>query len=394
MNPIKTSREMLFELAGFPGMAGGGAASKNMYKLITEAIEKYTKLHGRPPSPEDVAALKAHAKSLEPTPIRTDPTTQARARYEMATDPNLQNPDMARDPFLTKMLTGRTVKGTYLKPKTVDITDPSVRQSIDERQVAGKLDDVLQSNAPSITPGSDYIARMATGVENDILGSGKVPLIDKLKQEFYKQNKRFPTQEELDAIIAEFNPARHQYGAKGAAIVGERPASRVGQEEWRANARMEGIPEAYLNKPPSDYPQYLRDELQIQKGTVPGMKEGGLTAEEMRAMMIAQGQTPSKFKYAMSKIANSAPAKYAGRALAKLATPVGAGFTAASAYDTGKRLSQGDYLGAANSGMSTIGNAMSMVPLPMVAFPGAAMSMAFEELNDRRDKQRQQEEIQ
>lgn len=312
MNPIKSPREMLFELAGIPSLAGGGKAAigANMYKLVTDAIERYTKKFGRPPPPEDVKALKQHVEEIsKKSEISTDPVTQARARHEMATDPNLINPE-GPDPFLTKATTGRTVKSTYLKPKVQDIADPNVQANIEAKQAAGLLDEIMPE---SITPSADYMGRMGSAIENATLASGKTPLIDKLKAAFFAKNKRYPTDEELEVIIAEFNPARHQYGPKGASIVGERPPTAKGMAEWRARARMEGIPEAYLDKPPADYPQHLRDELNIMRGVQPGttplpatrinpdrpFAAGGstnLSPDDMLAMMVANGRNPQRFK--------------------------------------------------------------------------------------------------
>jgi hypothetical protein len=310
INPIKSPREMLFELAGLPAMAGGGKTgmATNMYKLITDAIERYTKMYGRPPSPDDVKALKDHAAQISKKPeIKTDPATQARARHEMATNPNLINPE-GPDPFLTKALTGRTVKGTYLKPKVQDINDPNVQANIEAKQMSGELDEIMPE---SITPSADYFGRTSTALENEALGAGKIPLIDKLKAAFFAKNKRAPTEEELEMLIAEFNPLRHQYGAKGASIVTERPPTAKGMSDWRQQARTEGIPEAYLEKPPADYPQYLRDELDLGQGIQPGTKPlpatrinpdrayaagGSITPEQMLFELMARGKEPQKFK--------------------------------------------------------------------------------------------------
>lgn len=308
MNPIKSPREILFEMAGIPSMASGGklGTTAEMYKLITRAIEQYTKKFGRPPSPEDVQALKKHAQDIsKKAEIKTDPTTQARARHQMATDPNLINPE-GPDPFLTKATTGRTVKGTYIQPKAQDINDPNVQANIEMKQAAGELEDIMPE---SITPSADYMARTSSAMENRALAAGKTPLIDMLKAAFFKKNGRYPTDEELDVIIAEYNPMRHQYGERGASVVTERPPTARGMSDWRQQARAEGIPEAYLNKPPADYPKYLLDELAIGRGEQPGMKPmpetrinpdrpfagGGSTTptrREMLAEMVARNFRP------------------------------------------------------------------------------------------------------
>jgi hypothetical protein len=123
---------------------------------------------------------------------------------------------------------------------------------------------------------------------------------------------------------------RQQYGPKGMSVVGDRPPTAKGMKEYRTEARNEGVQESALTKPPSDYPQYLQDELELQRGILPakGMQEakkripkdvqptdfyvdengnlvkvyptmkadgGHITPEEMRHMMLVQGQTPQKF---------------------------------------------------------------------------------------------------
>jgi len=310
MSPIKSPREMLFEMAGIPSFAGGSAVriGKDMYKLVTDAIERYVKTYGKPPPPEDVRALKQHVEEIsKKSEIGTDAAAQSRARHELSTDPNLINPE-GPDPFFTKATTGRTVRSTYLKPKVQDINDPNVRANIEAKQSAGELEDILPE---SITPSADYLGRMGTAIENATLASGKVPLIDKLKAEFFRKNRRYPSDEELEVIIAEFNPARHQYGGMGPGVVGLRPPSAKGMSEWRQQARTEGIPEAYLEKPPADYPQYLRDALDLSRGVQPGTRPlttqrinpdrsfaagGTVSPDDMLAEMAVQGRMPQRFK--------------------------------------------------------------------------------------------------
>lgn len=402
INPFKLPRELLFEMAGIPSMAGGGkpAAAAEMYKLITQAIERYTKKFGRPPNPEDVQALKQHAKEIsQKAEIKTDPATQARARHEMATDPNLINPE-GPDPFLTQATTGRTVKGTYLKPKVQDINDPNVRQNIEIKQAAGELEDVLPE---SITPSADYMARMGSAVENQALASGKTPMIDKLKAAFYAKNKRYPTDEELEVMIAEFNPARHQYGEKGAMIVGERPPTATGMADWRQRARTEGIPEAYLEKPPADYPKYLQDALNLYRGVQPGTKplsnarinpdrsyaDGKavqpMTPREMQAMMVAYGQRPRNFE----DIAARAPKSKIKQGLKKAGKMGLQGLALwsvpSSAMATQEYLNEGDLPGAALSGIETVANAAALyppltVPATVVGLGAMGANMAREYL--------------
>ena len=266
MNPIKTPREMLFEMVGMPRMAGGGKFA--LAEQVAKAIAAFKRKTGTSPSPEDIKALEAYAQSLsQPTSgLRTGMSAQPRAAHELATDPNLINPDIARDEFLTQAMTGRGQKGTRLTPKVYDVNDPVTVQRMEGNQLAGAYDDLMAGKEfGNTTPSATFFANQAAARENAALGAGKVPLIDQLKMQFYKQTGRFPDEDELNAVIASYNPMRHQYGSQGASIVGSRPTTARGMGPWREQARAEGIPEAYLNKPPADYPKYLQEELQIQQ---------------------------------------------------------------------------------------------------------------------------------
>lgn len=329
MNPIKNPKEILLELAGIPHLAGGGQFGS----AIKNAVEKYKRLFGRSPSAEEMMALEKHVASLsQPSSVvlRQGPDAQARAAYELATDPNLINPNTARDEFLMKMLTNRTQKGSRMSPKVYDVTAPEIAQKIEEEQMGGKLAGLMkQSPFGTTTPSADYLAKQSQGLVNEALTAGKVPLIDKIKMAFYKENGRYPDPEELQQAIAAFNPLRHQYGPKGISVVGERPPTAKGMKDWKQEARMEGIEESALTKSPTDYPAYLKEELEIQRGIIPTRAQpkarkkkeavepietymegdvpvnvyptqkatgGQITPQEMMHAMIAQGQQPQRFK--------------------------------------------------------------------------------------------------
>lgn len=377
MNPIKTTREMLFELAQLPHMAGGrqvAQAGSEMMKLIDDAIQKYVRIYKKPPPPEDVAALKAHAEAISQKPtIWSDSVTQARARHQLATDPNLINPDVARDQFLTQATTGRTVKGTNLQPQTLDITDPNVLKAVDAEQGSGQLG----------------FAEIAKGLENQALSEGKIPLIDKLKANFFAKNKRFPTDEELDAIIASYNPMRHQYGSTGTSIVQSRPPTAKGMQQWKERARLEGMPESYLEKSPADYRKHLLDELDIGRGVQPttpvspeGMADGRstnrLSPRDMEAELALSKAKPSFLKR-MGKKAMTTVLPGAGMALSGIET-------ASGAEELGRRLAKGDTLGSVNKAISTTGSAIGT--LPFVGWlPGLGLYALGEGLDYLREPQ-------
>jgi len=400
VNPIKTPNQMLLEMAGIPHLAGGGnkfAMFGQFANQVKNAVEAFINEMGRAPTQKEMQGLKSHIESISRQPtgaLRTGPAAAPRAQYELATDPNLISPNTAPDPFLMKSMTGRTAKGSaYMTPEPMDVADPNVIARIEQNQVEG----IMGKEVPSTTPSADYIADMSRAAENQALSAGKVPLIDRLKLEFYKKNNRFPNEEELDAIVAAYNPLRHQYGEMGASIVGERPRTARGMEDWRNRARAEGIEEAYLNKPPADYPQYLKDEMQILQGKTPTVKQrtprerkgseptpgstirrydeegnevetlnfrtGGsssLTADEMRHEMMARGRTPSKFGTTMQNILQSSPVRAisgqgANKAFGALGA-LGSGMAALESAD------EGDILGTALHGTSAAANAAMMVP--------------------------------
>jgi hypothetical protein len=330
IQPIKTPEEMLAEMAGIPRMAAGKAVVGQFDRAIAGAVAKFKQLYGKSPSAQEMEALKSHVQGLSsPTSpiLRSGKGTEARAQFELGTDLNLINPDTARDPFLTKMQLDRTPKGTQLRPKTFDISDPNVTKNIEERQMSGLMDEDIPeaSQRISSTPSADYFGEVSSNIENAALQGGA---FDMLKAEFVKKFGRYPNADETNQMIADYNIMRQQYGPKGISVVGERPRTARGMEEFRAEARNEGIEESALTNPPADYPKYLKNELAIQRGELPSIKipkakkknaveptdfyvddEGNLvkvfptmkaaggqiTPEEMMHQMIIAGQEPQRF---------------------------------------------------------------------------------------------------
>lgn len=298
--------------------------------IIKKAIGNFKAIHGRTPTAAEMAQLEKQAlRFTQPTSgLRTGISAQPRAAYELATDPNLINPNTARDEFLTKMTTGRTTKGTNLRPITQDITDPSVIKNIEERQVVGNLDEMLPQAASS-TPSADYFANQSRAIENEAISGNTLENLKKAFDDFTVKHGRNPNEDELSAAIAEFNPARHQYGEQGISIMSQRPPTAKGMTDWRNQARNEGIEESYLTKRQGNYPQYIQDELTIQRGEIPtsALKEkktrykevepvdfyideegnavkiyptmksdgGQITPRDMLAQMIVNQVTPQKF---------------------------------------------------------------------------------------------------
>lgn len=319
MNPIKTPQQMLLEAAGIPHMAEGSATpnpKKLGLELMKRAIKDYVRINNRQPNTAELEALANQVQMMSaPTgfkPIGT-PQAAARARHELATDPNLLDPNRP-DPFVTQMTVGRASNRTWLKPKTLDINDPNVAKTIEAKQMEGLVDEGIYGAAQSSTPASDAIAKIATGLESQAMTAGKVPAIEKLKLLFFKKNGRYPDEQEVEQMIAEYNPLRHQYGEKGMSHLASRPPTAKGMKSWVQQGRAEGIPESVLTNPPTEYPAYAKQELEIARGVQPAVRPqaddlianpnreyaGGssvteMTPAEMQAMMIAYGKQPQKF---------------------------------------------------------------------------------------------------
>ena len=245
--------------------------------LFKQAVKKLETVFGKPLTGEQKQQLaqEVSALSAPKNPVRTTltPPEAARNRYELASNPQLINPDTARDEFLLQATLGRGNKGTRNEAMTVDINSPEIGMQIEKLQQAGALEKLGVPNATrggSTTPGADYLANMTEAKQNFVLHNRG--LYDDLLYTFKKQNNRSPTQEEMDQVIAAYNPLRHQYGEKGKSIVTERPKTAKGMEEYRANARLEGVPESYLYHRPGNYRQELLNELDIAQGITPATK--------------------------------------------------------------------------------------------------------------------------
>jgi hypothetical protein len=349
--------------------------------LLQKAINNFKAINGRVPSAQEMAQIEQQASkfSMPTSGLRSGMSASPRASYELGTDLNLINPDTARDPFLTKMTTGRTTKGTNLRPIAQDVSDPSVVKNIEAQQMSGQLDELMPgASQGSTTPSSDYFAEMSQNIENSALQGGA---LDKLKQAFYEKQGRFPDEDELNAIVAEFNPARHQYGSQGVGIMSQRPPSAKGMTDFRNAARNEGVEESYLTKRQGNYPQYIQDELAIQRGELPAkalkekkkrykdvepvdfyidengnpvkiyptMKaEGGqITPRDMLAQMMVNQVTPQKFKSGNSVMSNAKNAYNKMSGFNKLMAAVGPA-------DVAYELSQKRPGGAALSAFDTI----------------------------------------
>lgn len=80
LNPIKTPTQMMYEQAGIPHYDRGGVIGQ-FANRIQDAIRKYTKAVGKPPSPEEVKQLEDHIRSLS-QPSAKPAETMARMKQQ------------------------------------------------------------------------------------------------------------------------------------------------------------------------------------------------------------------------------------------------------------------------------------------------------------------------
>lgn len=81
LNPIKTPTQMMYEQANLPHYGKGGDVVGQFASRIQDAIRKYTKAVGKPPSPEEVKQLEDHIRSLS-APTGNAPQTMARTQQQ------------------------------------------------------------------------------------------------------------------------------------------------------------------------------------------------------------------------------------------------------------------------------------------------------------------------
>jgi len=81
INPIKTPTQMMYEQANLPHYGKGGDVVGQFASRIQDAIRKYTKAVGKPPSPEEVKQLEDHIRSLS-SPTGNAPQTMARTQQQ------------------------------------------------------------------------------------------------------------------------------------------------------------------------------------------------------------------------------------------------------------------------------------------------------------------------
>ena len=192
LNPIKSPQEMLYEQAGLPHFAGGKKVDvvTQFASRIEDAIRRYTRATGKPPSAEEVRQLEDHIRGLsQPTPKPVQ--TQARLAqqtpfashlvdefgrpYQPAIDPKtgrLTTPERAqgfsvKDPFKTTPVSAKARK--YVTNENAFTPDEFLNQANTGRTSA-------RTNMRSHTPSSEELIAKQNAAESvDVDVPGKVP---------------------------------------------------------------------------------------------------------------------------------------------------------------------------------------------------------------------------
>ena len=190
LNTIKTPQEMLYEQAGVPHFGKGGDVISQFTKRIQDAITKYTRATGKPPSPEEVKQLEDHIRGLsQPSPQPQQ--TQARLAqqtpfashlvdefgrpYQPMIDPKtgrLTTPERAQgfnvqDPFKTTPVSAKARK--YVPGANAFTPDEFLNQANTGRTST-------RTNMRSHTPSSEELIAKQNAAEEIGGDAAKAPL--------------------------------------------------------------------------------------------------------------------------------------------------------------------------------------------------------------------------
>ena len=273
-----------------------------------------------------------------------------------------------RDPFLTEAMTGRKPSGTYQKPFTTNVDDLAAQKAqLESKGVYGGRTATEPGDMPtqSTTPSADYFAERAAALENRALPDN---IVSQLRKELGRQ----PTEDEINAYIANLNVLGMDYTGKGATSFALRPEMPKGRpnkakqaeiDKWRQFGIDSGQSRSAVDASNYDlrtrYPSLQRE---VDYGPEPEFKKGGSTTpEDMRHMMLAYGKVPQKYKDAYKNMSG----------FNKAVATVGP-------MDVAYELSQKRPGGAAISAIETVAGAT----MPMKGFLPLMGAMYSSELGD------------
>ena len=172
LNPIKSPMDMLMEQSHLPHYGGGGRTGVAVDVLsqfssrIQDAIRKYTKLAGKPPSAEEVKQLEDHLRSL------TQPTghpAQTQARLQAETPAANQLVDRSGRPYdvMYDQNTGAAITPERAKGYGGIDQFGMTPMNITARNNAKPMQPVARSQSyqmrPSVFPEDDFMSMANTG---------------------------------------------------------------------------------------------------------------------------------------------------------------------------------------------------------------------------------------
>jgi hypothetical protein len=292
--------ELLVDRAGY-----GYRASPGPYGLTTPEQAKGFEVDPFGMSPQNMAA-REEAYQLGTRQLKTkdggDVFASLPTKLKVIDD---------RDPFLTEAMTGRKPSGTYQKPFTTNVDDLAAQNAqLESKGVYGGRTATEPGDMPtqSTTPSADYLAERAAALENRALPDN---IVSTLRQKLGRQ----PTEDEINAYIANLNVMNMDYTGKGASVFGLKPAMPKGRptkaqqaeiDAWRQKVIDSGQSRSSADASNYDlktkYPSLQRE---VDYGPEPEFKKGGSTTpEDMRHMMLAYGKVPQKYKDAYKNMSD------------------------------------------------------------------------------------------
>jgi hypothetical protein len=166
LNPIKTPTQMMYEQANLPHYGGGGKTGvvEQFASRIQDAIRKYTKAVGHPPSAAEVKQLEDHIKSLS---APTGNPQQTLARTQQQTPFANQLVDQAGRPYPTATSpTGRAITPEQAKGVTTrETVGPfgGVPSQFDMTPVNMKARDYPKGQFQNAFPEDEFMSMANTG---------------------------------------------------------------------------------------------------------------------------------------------------------------------------------------------------------------------------------------
>ena len=188
LNPIKTPTQMMYEQANLPHYGKGGDVVGQFASRIQDAIRKYTKAVGKPPSPEEVKQLEDHIRSLSQPSAKPAETI---ARMQQQTPFSNQLVDASGRPYPTatspegKIITPERAKGVT----TRETIGPSqgVPSQFDMSPVNIKARNYPKGQFQNAFPEDDFMSMANTGrASNRTWNKSGTPSTEELNSRWFE----------------------------------------------------------------------------------------------------------------------------------------------------------------------------------------------------------------